>query len=176
MTIKVDGRLVNSGRPIDIGVCRDNLVTSLEFEGLPELDDEQTVVLYYTVNDGEFADGDTLTQNEDGAYVWDVTSDVTTHTHDRAQAYLCVTDGTKVWNSQLFTLRIHRLPTIPDDIPAPETSLYESLVASVTALSTGTVKYSAQTKTTSEKLAARQNIGAANVTYDSSTETLTISE
>lgn len=133
MVVAVDGRKVNSGRPIDVGVVRDNAVVTLEFEGLPELSDGQVVTLYWEVNDGEYSDGVVITKNSDGRYEFTITSDMTNHEYDRAIAYINVASSSQNWNSREFAMLLHPLRDIVFDVPAPESTQIEQLTAAAAA-------------------------------------------
>jgi len=171
MEINVTDRLVNSGRPIDIGVSRDSLVMSLEFAGLPAYS-AQTAVLFWTINDGQYTGYSELATDTDGRYVFPVTSDITNHEHDRAKAYIEITSGDKYWHSFDFTLRIHPIPDVAGSSPVPSESVVEEMLTDIL----DRVAYTAQTKTSLEKRQARQNIGVYAVSYDSETETLTFTQ
>lgn len=172
MEIIVSDRLVNSGRPIDIGVSRDNAVLALEFRGLPQLGDVQTAVLYWTINDGQYTGFSELTTDSEDRYVFPVTRSITAHEHDRAKAYIEISSGDVYWHSFDFTLRIHPIPDVVGSSPVPSESVVEEMLSDIL----DRVAYTAQTKTSLEKQQARQNIGAYAVSYDSETETLTFTQ
>ena len=168
MTVSVVGRKVNSGRPIDIGVIRDNAVVALEFEGLPELSDGQVVTLYWEVNDGQYSDGVVLSKNDAGRYEFTVTSDMTNHEYDRAVAYINVASSSQSWNSREFTLILHTLHDIVSDVPAPESTQIEQLTAAAAACQEAAGSASdAATSATSAAGAANSAANAANSAAES---------
>lgn len=148
MIVTVDGRIVNSGRPVDIGVQTDNLVTTLEFVGIPEYSPGQLVVIYVSTSTG-YADA-TLLKDDSGHYTYDIQRDLTEHKLEHIDAYLEVTSGIVVWHSNVFELRLARIPDSAEYVPDQDSGLLEQILGQVSAYTTA----AAQAAETANRAAA----------------------
>lgn len=123
MRIMVDGRRVNSGRPVPVGVQTDEKALTLEFDGLPALAAGQVVTIH-------FGDAVTLTKNgETGWYEFVVDTDVTTREQDVILAYLQIDTGSVVWHSETFQMDLHLLPDLDAEYIARNGTLLDTILA-----------------------------------------------
>ena len=133
MIITVDGRVVNSGRPIDIGVQGDNNTMTLVFDLLPDYASGQVVTLSYFVGDSDVAGTSILSKNTDGLYTFTVTGTITTHAPTQVKAYIQVTSGSLVWHTNTFYMRIAEIPDIASYTPFPNASLLDHALGVLSA-------------------------------------------
>lgn len=112
MDIRINGRTVNSSRPVYIGVEADNNVLDLVFAGLPEIGSGQLVTLnWLTDGDEPVGDIEAMSKTEAG-YAYTVTSGLTQFAGRTVRAYIEVKSGDKSWHTDPFLLDATALPEV----------------------------------------------------------------
>lgn len=127
MFVMVDGRLVNGGRPIPIGVQTDSKALTLEFVGLPEIAAGQLVSMHG-------GDVTALTLNgETGMYEYTVDTDLTGLETEVIPAYIAInaTVGGEdvVWHTYPFDLDLRLLPNTDAEYAARAETLLDTILA-----------------------------------------------
>ena len=112
MEIRINGRTVNSSRPVYIGVEADNNMLDLVFTGLPEIGVGQLVTLnWLTDGDDPVGDIEAMSKTEAG-YAYTVTSGLTQFAGRTVRAYIEVKSGDKSWHTDPFLLDATALPEV----------------------------------------------------------------
>lgn len=110
--IRINGRTVNSSRPVYIGVEADNNVLDLVFTGLPEIGGGQLVTLnWLTDGDEPVGDIEAMSKTEAG-YSYTVKSGLTQFAGRTVRAYIEVKSGDKSWHTDPFLLDATALPEV----------------------------------------------------------------
>jgi len=115
ITVTVQGRTVYMGSPIQAGSMFDNGVEEFEFTNLPLLDADQTVSLHWiTADGGSYGRVETMDKTENG-YKYTVSS-VMSH-YPKVVAFVRITSGDTIWNTQSFVISLNKLPVIDGETP-----------------------------------------------------------
>ena len=115
ITVTVQGRTVYMGSPIQAGSMFDNGVEEFEFTNLPLLDADQTVSLHWiTADGGSYGGVETMDKTENG-YKYTVSS-VMSH-YPKVVAFVRITSGDTIWNTQSFVISLNKLPVIDGETP-----------------------------------------------------------
>lgn len=119
MTVQVVGRVVAGGNGVSGGSMYDSNVTELEFVGLPTLANDQLVTLHWvSTSNSSYGSVEILTASTN-KYTYKIGHKMTVA--KAVKAFLRITAGKQIWNTQAFVIDLNDLPVI-DQTGADDTN------------------------------------------------------